>query len=178
MNSLFPLTHRRVLWGTVLLIARFFARREEKQILRCAQDDMSFRAKRSGARNLLLVAAFCRAVITACLVSGFVVLLIKIPVQAPKGALSGPNPEHVAQGSHFNPAAFPAGSTAQAGLVEAYGKLPLSFELNKGQTDSQVRFLSRGSGYSLFLTGNEAVLALKKPIQMANGKRCSAGLAF
>jgi hypothetical protein len=56
-------------------------------------------------------------------------------------------------------------------LVEAYGKLPLSFEVNKGQTDQQVKFLSRGSGYSLFLTGNEAVLALRKPIQMANGKR-------
>jgi hypothetical protein len=47
-------------------------------------------------------------------------------------------------------------------LVESYGKLPLSFEINKGQTDSQVKFLSRGSGYSLFLTGNEAVLALKQ----------------
>jgi hypothetical protein len=47
-------------------------------------------------------------------------------------------------------------------LAEAYGKLPLSFEINKGQTDSQVKFLSRGSGYSLFLTGNEAVLSLKK----------------
>jgi hypothetical protein len=46
--------------------------------------------------------------------------------------------------------------------VEAYGRLPLSFEINKGQTDSRVRFLSRGSGYSLFLTGNEAVLALRK----------------
>jgi hypothetical protein len=46
--------------------------------------------------------------------------------------------------------------------VESYGKLPLSFEVNKGQTDSRVKFLSRGSGYSLFLTGNEAVLALRK----------------
>src|SRR5689334_16821554 len=52
---------------------------------------------------------------------------------------------------------------AQPRLVEAYGKLPLSFEINKGQTGSQVKFLARGSGYSLFLTGNEAVLALKKP---------------
>ena len=32
----------------------FVARREEKQIPRSARDDMSFRAKRSGARNLLL----------------------------------------------------------------------------------------------------------------------------
>jgi len=38
-------------------MASFFARREEKQILRCVQDDMSFRAQRSGVRNLLLVAA-------------------------------------------------------------------------------------------------------------------------
>src|SRR5262249_11951127 len=51
---------------------------------------------------------------------------------------------------------------AQPRLVEAYGKLPLSFEVNRGQTDARVKFLSRGSGYSLFLTGNEAVLALKK----------------
>ncbi len=59
-----------------------------------------------------------------------------------------------------------AGRTPQAThprSVEAYGKLPLSFEINRGQTDPQVKFLSRGSGYSLFLTGSEAVLALKKP---------------
>ncbi len=50
---------------------------------------------------------------------------------------------------------------SQARLVEAYGKLPLSFEANQGQTGSEVKFLSRGSGYSLFLTANEAVLSLK-----------------
>ncbi len=33
-----------------------------------------------------------------------------------------------------------------------YAKLPLSFEANRGQTDPQVRFLSRGPGYTLFLT--------------------------
>ena len=46
-------------------------------------------------------------------------------------------------------------------LVETYGQLPLSFEINQGQTDSQVRFLSRGHGYTLFLTGDEAVLSLR-----------------
>jgi hypothetical protein len=60
--------------------------------------------------------------------------------------------------------------TVRARAVESYGKLPLSFEINRGQTDSRVRFLSRGSGYSLFLTGNEAVLSLRKPVRMANGK--------
>src|SRR6266545_7574688 len=39
-----------------------------------------------------------------------------------------------------------------------YGKLPLSFEANLGQTDSKVKFLARGSGYALFLTANETVL--------------------
>ncbi len=37
-------------------------------------------------------------------------------------------------------------------------KLPLSFEANHGQTDPQVKFLSRGNGYNLFLTATEAVL--------------------
>jgi len=45
---------------------------------------------------------------------------------------------------------------------EAYGKLPLSFEANHGQTAPQVKFLSRGDGYNLFLTSDEAVLAMSK----------------
>src|ERR1700730_8541194 len=49
----------------------------------------------------------------------------------------------------------------QAWVVENYGKLPLSFEANHGQTDAQVKFLSSTSGYSLFLTGDEAVLTLR-----------------
>jgi hypothetical protein len=49
----------------------------------------------------------------------------------------------------------------QAHAVQAYGKLPLSFEANQGQTDRRVRFLSHGSGYSLFLTPEEAVLTLQ-----------------
>jgi len=48
-------------------------------------------------------------------------------------------------------------------LIEGYGKLPLSFEANQGQTDSQVRFLARGRGYALYLTSTEAVLALTRP---------------
>ena len=41
--------------------------------------------------------------------------------------------------------------------------VPLSFEANQGQTDSQVQFLSRGDGYSLFLTSNEVVFTLRTP---------------
>jgi len=43
----------------------------------------------------------------------------------------------------------------------AYGKLPLSFEENQGQTAREVRYVSHGSGYELFLTPQEAVLALR-----------------
>ena len=50
----------------------------------------------------------------------------------------------------------------QARVSEAYGKLPLSFEANRGQLDPEVKFLSRGSGYHLFVTANEVVLALRK----------------
>src|SRR6266849_6862096 len=49
---------------------------------------------------------------------------------------------------------------SQTQLLESYGKLPLSFEANQGQTDSQVQFLARGGGYTLFLTSREAVLSL------------------
>jgi hypothetical protein len=41
-----------------------------------------------------------------------------------------------------------------------YGKLPLGFEANAGQTDRRVKFLARGRGYTVFLTGTAAVLTL------------------
>jgi len=53
-------------------------------------------------------------------------------------------------------------ATTQIQLQEAYGTLPLSFEANQGQTDPQVKFISRGSGYTLYLTNTEAVLTLKE----------------
>jgi len=66
--------------------------------------------------------------------------------------------------SQSNP--VPPGSTAKADpktqvrILDQCGKLPLGFEANHGQTDAQVKFLSRTSEYTLFLTGNEAVLTL------------------
>ena len=52
-------------------------------------------------------------------------------------------------------------AATKARINEAYGKLPLSFEANVGQADPRVDFISRGSGYTLFLTPREAVLALR-----------------
>ncbi len=55
-------------------------------------------------------------------------------------------------------------------VSKTYGKLPLSFEENLGQSDSQVKFLSRGSGYRLFLTSTgEAVLTLREPVKSDEG---------
>jgi hypothetical protein len=48
----------------------------------------------------------------------------------------------------------------QAQISEIYGRLPLSFEANGGQSDGQVNFVARGSGYTLFLASAEAVLRL------------------
>jgi Beta-propeller repeat len=52
-------------------------------------------------------------------------------------------------------------AVSKAEVEAAYGKLPLSFEANRGQTDGQVKFLSRGHGYGLYLTETETVLKLR-----------------
>ena len=59
-------------------------------------------------------------------------------------------------------ASTPASSDAAKHVAANYGKIPLSFEPNKGQTEPSVQFLSRGSGYSLFLTPGEVVLNLER----------------
>ena len=48
-------------------------------------------------------------------------------------------------------------------IAENFGKLPLSFEINKGQMDERVKFMSHGPGYDLFLTATDAVLKVQKP---------------
>src|SRR5437870_3644449 len=63
-------------------------------------------------------------------------------------------------------------ATKQQVLV-AYGKLPLSFEANQGQTDPQVKFLARGRGYTLFLSPDEAVFVLRKAKAEAQGENSS-----
>jgi Beta-propeller repeat len=56
-------------------------------------------------------------------------------------------------------AAQPAASSAD--LAKAFRKSPLTFQVNEGQTDAQVRYLARGAGYELFLTPQQAVIALR-----------------
>jgi hypothetical protein len=57
-----------------------------------------------------------------------------------------------------------ADTIARKRVRNAYGQLPLSFELNRGQTAPEVQFLARASGYTLFLTSQEAVLSLRQSV--------------
>lgn len=50
----------------------------------------------------------------------------------------------------------------------SFGKLPMTFEANKGQTAGQVKFLSRGKGYTAFLTTGGMVLSLRPAQVVAN----------
>jgi hypothetical protein len=54
-----------------------------------------------------------------------------------------------------------ADKDTQLRMTGEYGKIPLGFEVNQGQTDAQVQFLSRGAGYTVFLTPTSAVLSLR-----------------
>ncbi|MGA8540741.1 MAG: SBBP repeat-containing protein, partial [Terriglobales bacterium] len=50
----------------------------------------------------------------------------------------------------------------------AMAQLPLRFEPNQGQADPQVKFMARGAGYGLFLTPDQAVLALHSSAKKAS----------
>ena len=58
-------------------------------------------------------------------------------------------------------ASSPASAQPGAQVQARYGNLPLTFEANQGQTAPQVKFLSRGKGYSAFLTAGGMVLSLR-----------------
>ena len=51
-------------------------------------------------------------------------------------------------------------NASSAPLLKQLGRGPLRFEANAGQLAAEVRFVSRGMSHTLFLTPNEAVLAL------------------
>jgi hypothetical protein len=63
-------------------------------------------------------------------------------------------------------------TSARAQVSSAYAHLPLSFEPNVGQIRgdgaAKVQFLSRGGGYTLYLTGSDAVLALRSRVNRSS----------
>jgi hypothetical protein len=60
-------------------------------------------------------------------------------------------------------------------VANGYGKLPLAFEANQGQTAPEVRYLAHGQSYQLFLTNQEAVLTLRQPA--TSGAKSSKGVS-
>ena len=96
-----------------------------------------------------------RTVVVITIVAVCLLVTALLPLGAPSHAgLTRPGAEKCARRKAT------AEATAKLRASEAYGKLPLGFELNQGQTDARVKFLSRGAGYNLFLTSTEAVLSL------------------
>lgn len=62
-----------------------------------------------------------------------------------------------------------APATTTRTVQDSYGRLPLAFEANQGQTDGRAQFVSRGSGYTVFLTATEAIVSLQQTVvQNAN----------
>ena len=79
-----------------------------------------------------------------------------------------------AQTSAFTALTIP--DSQRTTVVNRFGGLPLAFEANLGQTDSQVQFFSRGPGYSVFLTPTGAVLTLRP--SAASARRPGAVLSM
>jgi hypothetical protein len=82
---------------------------------------------------------------------------VSIGVLAAAGLLAATSP-------HLPNRAASRATTASTRVADRargeFARLPLQFEANTGQTDSRVRFLSRGPGYTMFLGQQEAVVAL------------------
>ncbi|HEV3468308.1 MAG TPA: hypothetical protein VG148_03235, partial [Pyrinomonadaceae bacterium] len=70
-------------------------------------------------------------------------------------------------------------ATPQTAAQQDYGRIPLAFEANRGQTAEAVNFLARGAGYTLFLKPDEAVFALSRqsapPREDEQGEERQAG---
>src|SRR5438874_3393611 len=65
--------------------------------------------------------------------------------------------------AHARATPHTADAATRAAVADGYGKLPLAFEVNRGQADRRVDFLARGRGYGLQLGAGEAALALRAP---------------
>jgi uncharacterized repeat protein (TIGR01451 family) len=65
-------------------------------------------------------------------------------------------------------------SVEKDGIRERLALLPLQFEMNQGQRDEAVKFISRGTGFELFLTADSAVLKMQRSIAQVS----SLGLKF
>src|SRR5687768_2074048 len=71
--------------------------------------------------------------------------------------------ENTVRANAPNPFEIQNVSNSETGNIKKYGDMPPLFELNKGQTDASVKFVTRAAGYTMFLTETGAVFSLKVP---------------
>jgi hypothetical protein len=88
--------------------------------------------------------------------------LIAIGLTILFGALSTTGRGHKQNTSPLQSTGSDPAAAARTRVAEAYGKLPMMFQANAGQTDEGVKFTARGVGYSLFLTPTESVFVMSR----------------
>src|SRR6059058_3462489 len=59
-----------------------------------------------------------------------------------------------------------------------YGKLPLAFAMNAGQSDPRIHYSSRGPGFSAFLTSSSVTLGLEHRRSKGERRAVSLSLRF
>ena len=102
------------------------------------------------------VCAFCTVPVLAIAAIAWLVLS---PAQHHKAANGAAGT--VSAASLAPPQPGTATPAARRRIQASYAALPLAFEQNQGQTDTQVKYMARGNGYTLFLTANAAVFSLQ-----------------
>src|ERR1700757_3777780 len=60
---------------------------------------------------------------------------------------------------------------ARLQVLQSYGNLPMRFELNAGQADPEVRFVSHDAGYTLLLAPSEAILEFRTAMPPQTGQK-------
>jgi hypothetical protein len=85
-------------------------------------------------------------------------LLFSLVIPTPPRVSANIDPVEIGAGPYKDPITPRAGD----------GNTPLLFEINKGQTSSEAKFISRGRGYTLYLADTEAVFSLKTPAAAKN----------
>ncbi len=108
-------------------------------------------------------------------------LLALVALGALISASQGTNAEHYSVGSKDSQsgAAAPGSEPAaphmsESEALDAYGKLPLSFIPNEGQTDKAVRYYAQGAGYGFFFTKEGAMLSFAEGKGGAKGRSSHA----
>src|SRR6202030_2302042 len=122
----------------------------KQKVLRASADHMKRDGWASRRRHWIGFAA-------ALIPFAATILVVFVAMRAPHTIASSLSPR----------ASDPARASSSRTVVAAnpahrisLSKQPLSFGPNLGQSDPAVKFLSRGQGYSPFLTGSEAVLSM------------------